>query len=42
MEMFLDKQLPATSPLMKPTYDNFENNLRDTVAAARIRARRCW
>ena len=35
MEMFLDKQLPATSPLMKPTYDNFEHNLRDTVAVAR-------
>jgi tetratricopeptide (TPR) repeat protein len=35
MEMFLDKQLPASSPLMKPTYANFESNLRDTVAAAR-------
>ncbi len=35
MEMFLDKQLPASSPLMKPTYSNFENNLRDTVEAAR-------
>ena len=35
MEMFLDKQVPATSPLMRPTYDNFEHNLRDTVAAAR-------
>jgi tetratricopeptide (TPR) repeat protein len=35
MEMFLDKQLPANSPLMKPTYTNFESNLRDTVAAAR-------
>src|SRR5271165_3070930 len=35
MEMFLDKQLPASSPLMKPTYENFESNLRDTVAAAR-------
>jgi tetratricopeptide (TPR) repeat protein len=35
MEMFLDKQLPGNSPLMKPTYDNFEQNLRDTVAAAR-------
>ena len=35
MEMFLDKQLPATSPLMKPTYANFESNLRDTVTAAR-------
>jgi len=35
MEMFLDKQVRATSPLMKPTYDNFEENLRDTVAVAR-------
>jgi tetratricopeptide (TPR) repeat protein len=35
MEMFLDKQLPASSPLMKPTYANFGSNLRDTVAAAR-------
>ena len=35
MEMFLDKQLPASSPLMKPTDANFESNLRDTVAAAR-------
>jgi tetratricopeptide (TPR) repeat protein len=34
MEMFLDKQLPASSPLMKPTYANFESNLRDTIAAA--------
>ena len=35
MEMFLDKQVPATSPLMKPTYANFEQNLRDTIAVAR-------
>ena len=35
MEMFLDKQLPASSPLMKPTYANFESNLRDTVTVAR-------
>jgi tetratricopeptide (TPR) repeat protein len=35
MEMFLDKQVPASSPLMKNTYANFEANLRDTVAAAR-------
>jgi len=35
MEMFLDKQVPASSPLMKDTYANFESNLRDTVAAAR-------
>lgn len=35
MEMFLDKQVRVSSPLMKPTYDNFEENLRDTVAVAR-------
>ena len=35
MEMFLDKQVPATSPLMKYVYSNYESNLRDTVAAAR-------
>jgi tetratricopeptide (TPR) repeat protein len=35
MEMFLDKQLSATSPLMAPTYENFASNLRDTVEAAR-------
>lgn len=35
MEMFLDKQVPARSPLMKRTYQNFESNLRDTIAAAR-------
>jgi len=35
MEMFLDKQVRATSPLMKYAYANFERNLRDTVEAAR-------
>jgi tetratricopeptide (TPR) repeat protein len=35
MEMFLDKQVRASSPLMKYSYENFERNLRDTVAAAR-------
>ena len=35
MEMFLDKQVPESSPLMKYAYDNFEKNLRDTVAVAR-------
>jgi len=35
MEMFLDKQVPARSPLMKHVYENFENNLRDTIAIAR-------
>lgn len=31
MEMFLDKQVPGSSPLMKYTYANFESNLRETV-----------
>ena len=35
MEMFLDKQVPASSPLMKNVYENFESNLRDTVEVAR-------
>jgi len=35
MEMFLDKQVPARSPLMKRVYENFESNLRDTIAIAR-------
>jgi len=35
MEMFLDKQVPASSPLMKQAYSNFERNLRDTVTIAR-------
>jgi tetratricopeptide (TPR) repeat protein len=35
MEMFLDKQVPASSPLMKYAYQNFESNLRDTIAVAR-------
>lgn len=35
MEMFLDKQVPASSPLMKNVYANFEANLRDTVEVAR-------
>jgi len=34
MEMFLDKQVPANSPLLKQAYKNFEANLRDTIAAA--------
>jgi len=34
MEMFLDKQVRATSPLLRYTYENFEKNLRDTVAIA--------
>lgn len=35
MEMFLDKQVPVSSPLMKYVYGNFEKNLRDTVELAR-------
>ena len=35
MEMFLDKQVPASSPLMRYVYANFERNLRDTIAVAR-------
>jgi tetratricopeptide (TPR) repeat protein len=35
MEMFLDKQVPARSPLMKHVYENFASNLRDTIAIAR-------
>jgi tetratricopeptide (TPR) repeat protein len=35
MEMFLDKQVPASSPLMSGVYANFESNLRDTIAVAR-------
>ncbi len=35
MEMFLDKQVRASSPLMKYAYENFERNLRDTVDVAR-------
>jgi tetratricopeptide (TPR) repeat protein len=34
MEMFLDKQVRETSPLMPYAYTNFEQNLRDTVAVA--------
>lgn len=35
MEMFLDKQVAATSPLMKQAYTNYEENLRETIQAAR-------
>ncbi len=35
MEMFLDKQVAASSPLMKHVYENFESNLRETIAVAR-------
>ncbi len=35
MEMFLDKQVPASSPLMQHVYSNYERNLRDTIAVGR-------
>jgi tetratricopeptide (TPR) repeat protein len=35
MEMFLNKQVAASSPLMQQAYKNYEVNLRDTIAAAR-------
>src|SRR5208337_2780763 len=35
MEMFLDRQVAARSPLMQHVYKNFESNLRDTIAIAR-------
>lgn len=35
MEMFLNKQVSASSPLMKSVYANFESNLRDITVAAR-------
>jgi tetratricopeptide (TPR) repeat protein len=33
MQMFLDKQVRANSPLMEQVYRNYERNLRDTVTA---------
>jgi tetratricopeptide (TPR) repeat protein len=35
MEMFLDKQVRASSPRMEPAYRNFSRNLEDIVAAAK-------
>jgi tetratricopeptide (TPR) repeat protein len=35
MEMFLDKQVRARSPLMEQVYANYDRNLRDTIAVAR-------
>jgi tetratricopeptide (TPR) repeat protein len=35
MEMFLDRQVPASSPLLRDAYANFASNLRETVAVAR-------
>jgi tetratricopeptide (TPR) repeat protein len=34
MEMFLDQQVPAHSPLMQRAYSNYEENLRDTIRVA--------
>lgn len=34
MEMFLDQQVPASSPLMQQAYANYEVNLRDTIRVA--------
>jgi len=34
MAMFLDQQVPASSPLMRQAYANYEQNLRDTIAVA--------
>jgi tetratricopeptide (TPR) repeat protein len=35
MEMFLDRQVRADSPQMRPVYENFAANLRDIAAVAR-------
>lgn len=35
MEMFLDKQIRANSPLMQQVYANYERNLRDTIEVGR-------
>ena len=35
MEMFMDKQVRAESPLMQYVYHNYEANLRDTIAVGR-------
>jgi len=34
MEMFLDQQVPANSPLLQQAYRNYEENLQDTIAVA--------
>ena len=39
MEMFLDQQVPADSPLMQQAYANYEENLRDTIRVAQSRRR---
>lgn len=35
MEMFLDRQVPASSPLLQDAHANFASNLRETVAVGR-------
>ena len=35
MELFLDKQVAATSPLLPQAYGNYEQNLRETIEVAR-------
>ena len=35
LEMFLERQVRADSPQMRPVYDNFAANMRDIVAVAR-------
>lgn len=35
MQMFLDQQVRASSPLMPGVYANYDRNLRDTIAVAR-------
>jgi tetratricopeptide (TPR) repeat protein len=35
MEMFMDKQVSANSPLLAYTYSNFEQNLRETIRVAK-------
>jgi len=34
MEMFLDQEVPASSPLLQQAYRNYERNLRDTIVIA--------
>lgn len=35
MELFLDKQVPASSPLLRQAYSNYKANLRETIAVGR-------
>ena len=34
MEMFLDQQMPASSPMMQQVYSNYDENLRHTIRVA--------